>query len=165
MTSITRRRPGIPSDYGIAEDEAGMLDWSEVAATLSAAPILWVSTVTPDGAPHLVPIWGAFTSDVAYIEGGSMTRWARNLAGGDDRIHLGIDHRGMQVMVRGTAVHTEVEAGLQAAIADQYEAKYPYRPADNEFWGVAPTAVLAWKTDDLESFASTPTQFDFGAPA
>lgn len=165
MTSITRRRPGIPSDYGIAEDEAGMLEWNEVAATLSAAPIFWVSTVTPDGGSHLIPIWGAFIGDAAYIEGGKATRWARNLADGDGRIHIGVDHGGMQVMVRGTAVRTEVEAGLQAAIADEYEAKYPYRPAGNEFWTVAPNAILAWRTDDLEKFASTPTQFDFGGPA
>ncbi len=165
MTPIKRRRPGIPSEYGIAEDEAGMLEWNEVTATLSAAPIFWVSTVTPDGGPHLIPIWGAFTDDIAYIEGGKMTRWARNLDGGDGRIHISVDHGGMQVMVRGTAAGTEVDAGLQSAIADEYEAKYPYRPAGNEFWAVAPNAVLAWRTDDFEKFVSTPTQFDFGGSA
>jgi hypothetical protein len=165
VTSITRRRPGIPADYGIASGEAGMLHWDEVAAALSAAPIFWVSTVTLGGGPHLIPIWGAFTADAAFIEGGAATRWSRNLAGGDGRAHLGIDHAGMQVMVRGTAEQVRVAAELQRAIGDAYRAKYPYRPGGNEFWRVAPEQVLAWKTDTIEAFASTPTQFDFGGAA
>ena len=61
-----------------------------------------------------------------------------------------------------SAERVSVDAGVQAAIADGYEAKYPYRPTGADFWRVAPDHVLAWSTDELEAFASTPTQFDFG---
>ena len=48
----------------------------------------------------------------------------------DGRIHVGIDHEGMQVMVRGTAVSAVTVGGaIQTVIADEYEAKYPYRPS------------------------------------
>jgi hypothetical protein len=164
VSEICRRRPGIPIEYGIDTDDAGMLDWDDVAAALASAEVYWVSTVHPSGAPHLIPIWGAFTDAAAYIEGGDMTRWARNLAEGDGRVHIGADHDGMQVMVRGAAVQTTVSPETQAAIADGYEAKYPYRPSGADFWMVTPDNVLAWMTNDLEAFGSTPTQFDFGGP-
>jgi len=162
MIDVRRRRPGIPTEYGIDTDEAGMLDWDDVAAALASAEVYWVSTVHPSGGPHLIPIWGAFIGNAAYIEGGEMTRWARNITEGDGRVHIGADHAGMQLMVRGAASHTTVAPQTQTAIADAYEAKYPYRPTGTEFWKVTPASVLAWMTNDIEAFGSTPTQFDFG---
>ncbi len=162
MTPIARRRPGIPRAYGVAESDEGMLEWPVVAAAISGAPIYWVSTVSPGATPHLIPNWGAFVGDAAYIEGGDMTRWARNLTGGDGRVHIGVDHNGMQAMVRGIAGATDVDEATQTAIADNYDAKYPYRPTGNRFWRITPDHVLAWRTDTLEAFGTTPTQFDFG---
>jgi hypothetical protein len=71
----------------------------------------------------------------------------------------------MQVMVRGVARRTTVPPDVQQDVADAYEAKYPYRPAGDRFWQITPDRVLAWKTDTIEAFASTPTQFDLGGPA
>jgi hypothetical protein len=163
--TITRRRPGIPRSYGISEDEQGMLGWDAVTGALVAAPVYWVSTVRPDGLPHLIPIWGAWAEDAVFIEGGDETRWARNLTEGDGRVDVGVDSDGMQVMVRGVAAKVEVADDTQTAIADGYEAKYPYRPDKNHFWRIAPTSVLAWRVDPMEAFASTPTQFDFESPS
>lgn len=158
---IARRRPGIPASYGIARGDEGMLQWNEVSAALVAAPVYWVTTVTPGGGPHLIPIWGAWAQDAAFIEGGDDTRWARNLTAGDGRLHLGADHEGMQVIVRGTASAITIGGAMQTVIADGYEDKYPYRPTGTEFWRIAPRSVLAWRVDTVEAFASTPTQFDF----
>jgi hypothetical protein len=139
-----------------------MLDWSDVTATLENAPLFWISTVTPNGGPHLIPIWGAWVNEAAYIEGGDDTRWARNLAESDGRVHLGVDHGGTQVMVRGIATPVDLTADLQQAVADVYDAKYPYRPAGSRFTRISPSRVLAWRTDTVEAFASTPTQFNLG---
>ena len=164
MSTIARRRPAIPAEYGIAQDNVGLLTWSEVSTSLAAAPIYWIASVTPSARPHLIPIWGMFTGDRAYLEGGDMTRWARNLAG-DAHTQIGVDHAGMQIMVRGTAERITVAEDVRRAIADGYDAKYPYRPTGAEFWRVTPDHVLAWKTDTIEAFVSTPTQFDFGGLA
>jgi hypothetical protein len=157
---ITRRRPGIPADYGVSQAEEGMLEWGDVAAALQEASVFWIATTRPDGAPHLIPIWGAWVGTAGYIEGGPHTRWARNLVSGS-AVHLGVDHAGLQVMVRGGAAQEEVDATLQSAIADGYEAKYPYRPEGSDFWAIRPGTVLAWSTSSLESFGSTPTEFVF----
>jgi hypothetical protein len=160
MTHITRRRPRIPADYDIATGEEGMLEWPDVAASLAAAPIFWVATVTPGPAPHLIPIWGAWADDAAFIEGGN-TRWRRNLTEGDGATHVGVDHGGLQVMVRGTAAYTEVDSAVRQAIIECYGAKYPYRPEGTEFWRIEPRSVLAWKIDPLEAFSTSPTEFRF----
>jgi hypothetical protein len=159
---ITTCRPGIPESYGIETSDAGMLDWADVSGTLASSRLFWVSTVAPTGAPHLIPIWGAWVDDAAYIEGGDDTRWARNLAQGDGRVHLGVDHGGTQVIVRGTASQVDLPGDLQREVADAYDSRYPYRPEGTRFTRITPSQVLAWRTDTVEAFASTPTQFDFG---
>ena len=40
--------------------------------------IYWLATAGADGAPHLIPIWGAWVDGHWYVEGGP-TRWQRNL--------------------------------------------------------------------------------------
>jgi hypothetical protein len=162
---IIRRRPSIPASYDIATDEAGMLEWNDVAGAIASAPVYWVATTTPAGNPHLIPIWGAWVDDAAYIEGGDDTRWARNLAAGDGRIQIGIDHEGMQIMVRGTATKQTLDPATQQIVANCFAAKYPYRPTGAEFWTTTARTVLAWRTDDIDLFATTPTQFDLGGEA
>jgi len=137
-----------------------MLEWDDVAAAIAAASVFWVATTTPGQGPHLTPIWGGWVEATAYIEGGDDTRWARNLAAGDGRTQIGIDHEGMQIMVRGSARKMTLDPAAQRAVADCFEAKYPYRPSGSEFWVIPARAVLAWRTDDVELFATTPTQFD-----
>ncbi len=160
MGVIERRRPGIPADYGVATDTTGMLEWNDVAAALAAAPIFWVATVNPSSTPHLIPIWGAWVESSAYIEGGDMTRWSRNLAV-RPTVHIGVDHDATQIMVRGEGEQIEASHDLQTDIADCYAAKYPYRPAGTTYWEVRARRVLAWSTSDLESFGTTPTEFVF----
>ena len=157
---MIRQRPAIPSTYGIARGTEGMLEWGRVAGVLRDARIYWVSTTRADGTPHLIPIWGAWVDDAAYIEGGDETLWARNLAAGS-AVHVGIDHDGVQVMVRGRATKREVDSATQTSIADVYAAKHPYRPEGHAFWEIRPWTVLAWDTGTIDSFAATPTEFVF----
>jgi nitroimidazol reductase NimA-like FMN-containing flavoprotein (pyridoxamine 5'-phosphate oxidase superfamily) len=137
-----------------------MLEWVRVAAVLRNATIYWVATTRTDGAPHLIPIWGAWVDDTAYIEGGDETLWARNLAAGS-AVHVGVDGDGLQVMVRGRATKRDVDSATQTMIADVYAGKHPYRPEGHTFWEIRPSSVLAWDTATIDAFATTPTEFVF----
>jgi len=161
MTTPTRDRPDIPESYGIASAEEGMLDWHTVDAALAATSHYWVSTVSKDGDPHLIPIWGGWVRNRLHIEGGDDTRWFRNLTR-SPRVAVGADHQGMQIIVYGTASYGPV-AGFDD-VADNYEAKYPYRPEPKDQWVIAPSTVLAWVTATIDDFASTPTRFHFEEP-
>lgn len=158
---IRRDRPRFPTGYGIEAGPEGLLEWERVESALAGAIIYWMSTVLPDGDPHLVPIWGAWTATRLYVEGGDDTRWARNLAH-RPTLTVGVDHDHLQAMVSGQARSTIVSDDLHLRIADGYESKYPYRPRlGGRFWEVTPRRVLAWDTSDLNSFGSTPTRFSF----
>jgi len=72
-------RPHIP-EYGIPDDEAGLLPWHWAQERLDRALLYWVATTRPDRRPHSMPTWGAWVDDAFWFEGGLATRRARNLA-------------------------------------------------------------------------------------
>lgn len=158
MTEPRRDRPRIPESYGIADGIEGMLDWFTVEAALAATSHYWVSTVSANGEPHLIPIWGGWAQGRLHIEGGPDTLWYRNLVR-SPKVSVGADHQGMQVIVNGTASLGPVD-GFDF-VADNYDAKYPYRPEPKDMWIVSPAIVLAWVTATVDDFANTPTRFHF----
>jgi nitroimidazol reductase NimA-like FMN-containing flavoprotein (pyridoxamine 5'-phosphate oxidase superfamily) len=60
MTDPVGERPHMP-DYGVADD-AGWepLPWAWAAARLGPARNYWVVTVSGDGRPHALPVWGVW---------------------------------------------------------------------------------------------------------
>ena len=160
MAVIGTRRPRLPADYGFSTERKGMLDWDDVADTLAAAKIFWVSTMNADTTPHLIPIWGAWVEHAGYIEGSPETRWAINIAN-RPAVNIGVDKDNRQVMVRGTAQHVAVAGDTQQRIADNYASKYEYRPEGSEFWRINPDTVLAWDTSSIDELVHTPTAFEF----
>lgn len=160
MREPRRDRPQIPAGYGIAQTEEGMLDWPVVEGTLAATEAYWMATVRPDGSPHLTPIWGVWTGQRLYVEGGDDTRWARNLAHRPP-IAVGADHNRFQMTIRGRAATVTPDSDRFADIASGYAAKYPYRPEPHPFWEITPHTVLAWEMSTVDAFQTTPTRFSF----
>lgn len=150
-----RDRPEIPVSYGIETADEGMLDWEQVSAAINNTATYWISTVRANGEPHLIPNWGGWDGTKLHIEGGDDTLWARNLAR-SSAIRVGADHDGVQTIIHGTAVKGEAESF--DVVAANYTSKYPYTPADPDFWIITPKTVLAW---DISEFAKTPTRFRF----
>jgi hypothetical protein len=54
---VERSRPYVPG-YGVPASGRGMLSWDHVEERMTAARNYWLSTVRPDGRPHLSPVWG-----------------------------------------------------------------------------------------------------------
>jgi nitroimidazol reductase NimA-like FMN-containing flavoprotein (pyridoxamine 5'-phosphate oxidase superfamily) len=77
MTEPLADRPHVPG-YGVPESVDGILPWSWARERLERAIVYWLATTGADGAPHIIPIWGAWVGDRWYVEGGP-TRWQRNL--------------------------------------------------------------------------------------
>jgi nitroimidazol reductase NimA-like FMN-containing flavoprotein (pyridoxamine 5'-phosphate oxidase superfamily) len=100
--------------------------WAEGQAALEKAEIFWLSTVRPDGRPHVTPLLAAWYDGALYFCTGAEERKARNLEGnpnvalttGKNKLNKGLD-----VVVEGTAVRTTDEATLHA-VAHRYLAKY-----------------------------------------
>src|SRR2546425_791833 len=119
-------RPHIPG-FGIPESEDGILPWSWARERLERAIVYWLATAGSDGAPHLIPIWGAWVDDRWYVEGGS-TRWQRNLrANPKAAIHIEIGEE--CVMVEGP---TRELAAPQNPLAESILAGFAkYKAAAN----------------------------------
>ena len=75
----TAGRPDIPS-YGITKSKKGLLPWKWALDRLRKSRQYWIATTRPDGAPHVMPIWGVWLDDGFYFSTGKTSRKAKNLA-------------------------------------------------------------------------------------
>ena len=65
--------------YGTEESDDGLLPWSWAEEHLVASRDYWVTSVRPDGSPHVMPVWGAWVDDALWFSTGGQSRKARNL--------------------------------------------------------------------------------------
>jgi len=65
-------------------------DDRHTSGRLSAEPVIWLSTVTPDRRPHSVPVWFAWQDPVILIFSMPGTAKVRNLRG-TPSVHLALD--------------------------------------------------------------------------
>ena len=113
-------------DRRFSSEDARPTAWPEARERLEAAEIYWLSTVRPDGHPHVTPLISVWLDDALYFCTGPTEQKARNLqtnrhcvlTTGCNLIGEGID-----VVVEGDAMRQSDDAKLQR-IADAYVSKY-----------------------------------------
>lgn len=165
-----RERPeGPPPSYGVPVEGGTFIDWSTVIERLTIAEAYWLGTVTPDGRPHVVPIWGTLFDGELFIEtGAAKTMKNRNLRA-NPNVVVHLDGINDVVIVRGSIELTRPDDGFRRRLADAMYAKYhpgyPEYEPEPELWDdghvfrVAATSVLAWTT------MPTATRWRFDMPA
>src|SRR5574338_202738 len=82
MTQIKQpkcERPGITQTYGISRDPAGMMEWTWVEDQLTKSRNYWIASVTPDGKPHVAPVWGVWIDGALYFGSERESRKSKNL--------------------------------------------------------------------------------------
>jgi len=144
-------RPHVP-EYGIPTDLAGLLPWGWATERLTTARQYWLATAGPDGRPHVIPIWGAWTRRGMWFEGGLRTRYARNLDA-NPLVVVTLERERDVVILEGVATRiAEPDADLDAALVRAF-AKYiatdDYRvdPANwrvGGLWRVTPVTAFGW---------------------
>ncbi|MFE3451001.1 pyridoxamine 5'-phosphate oxidase family protein [Nonomuraea sp. NPDC059194] len=121
------KEPVTELDAQFSSDKATPTTWREARDLLEAAEIYWLSTVRPDGSPHVTPLIGIWHDGALHFCTGPDERKAKNLqsnprcvmtAGGANSLTKGLD-----VVVEGQAVLVHDEARLRR-LAEAYEAKY-----------------------------------------
>jgi len=118
--------PTVELDARYSSDGAVPVSWEEAAEQLQDAEIFWLSTVRPDGRPHVTPLIAVLLDGALHFCTGPDERKARNLeqnpncilTTGSNAIGEGLD-----VVVEGEAVQVTDEAPL-LRIADAYVSKY-----------------------------------------
>jgi general stress protein 26 len=108
-----------------SSDDATATPWAESRERLATAKVYWLSTVRPDGRPHVTPIAAIWLDDALYFTTGQTERKAKNLA---QNTHCVVTTGcnvldGLDVVLEGDAARVTEEARLQR-LADEYVAKY-----------------------------------------
>ena len=100
--------------------------WAEARQELETAEMFWVTTVRPDGRPHVTPLIAVWLDGALYFCTGPSERKAKNLMQNQNCIlTTGCNkrHEGLDIVMEGEAVRV-TEGALLQRVADAYEAKY-----------------------------------------
>ncbi|MFI9078688.1 pyridoxamine 5'-phosphate oxidase family protein [Streptomyces sioyaensis] len=166
----------LAADY--SSEGATATGWSAAVGGMTEADIFWLTTVRPDGRPHVTPLLAVWADDALHFCTGPGERKAKNLAanahcvlttstaGGND-LHAGLD-----VVVEGEAVRLQDEAALRR-LAELYVEKYGsdwhFDVRDGAFHGQGGRAlvfrvepVTAFGFGRGETYSQTRWRFDGG---
>ncbi len=117
-------RPMVPG-YEFAAKKTGLLPWKWAADRLKKSRQYWIATTRPDGAPHLMVIWGVWLEDGFWFSTGASSRKARNLAE-NPRCAIGTDNAGEAVILEGTVEPIDAQHAEFAMFAKAYQKKYAW---------------------------------------
>jgi PPOX class probable F420-dependent enzyme len=156
--------------YGVPEVPDGMLPWSFAEERLATSHDYWLATTRPDGRPHVMPVWGAWTGGRLWFSTDQASRKARNLLA-DPRCTVTTDNALEPVVLDGVAEPVTRRDAI-SAFADVLSRKYAdeWLPEvytvdffDGSVGGgatyrVTPTSVFAL---DANQFTTSPTRWEF----
>jgi nitroimidazol reductase NimA-like FMN-containing flavoprotein (pyridoxamine 5'-phosphate oxidase superfamily) len=110
--------------YGVPADDDGVLPWPWAEARLIRSRNFWVVTVSGQGRPHAMPVWGVWLADLERFAFSCSpgSRKARNIAE-NDHVVVAVDDTVETVSLEGvaaTATDDEADA-MVAAFVTKYE--------------------------------------------
>ena len=162
MDSPKITRPQFPKGY--ADNPASYVTWDWVAEQLTESKNYWLSSVRPNGHPHVVPRWGAFIANKLYYDGSPETRHARNILG-NPNVTLHLESGDQAIILEGMSQPAdkpdpEFANQLAAEIRRKY-SQHGYSPEPTQWdagglYIFTPRQCLAWTV-----FYENPTKFIF----
>ena len=123
---MTRTEPVAALDPRFSSPDATPTRWAEGSERLEQAEVYWLSTVRPDGRPHVTPLLSVWLGGALYFCTGPSERKAKNLVHNPHCvISTGCNalSEGLDLVVEGEAVRVTDDAKLRR-IAAAYESKY-----------------------------------------
>jgi len=118
--------PAIELAQRFSSPEATPRPWTDARTELARAEIYWLSTVRPDGRPHVTPLIAVWVGEPLYFCTGPDERKAKNLAENPGCVvttGCNAIGEGFDVVVEGSATLVH-DAALLQRVADAYVAKY-----------------------------------------
>src|SRR6476620_2085983 len=77
---MTEHTPTTDLHPGYSDPKATPTPWADAVAQLEQAEIFWLSTVRPDGRPHVTPLIALWLDDALHFCTGTDERKAQNIA-------------------------------------------------------------------------------------
>ncbi|CAL99707.1 hypothetical protein SACE_0358 [Saccharopolyspora erythraea NRRL 2338] len=125
-TAMAVEEPAARLDTRYSVEGAAPTSWARARQVLEDAEVYWLSTVRPDGRPHVTPLLAVWLDAALHFCTGPEERKARNL---ERNAHCVLTTgrnslwEGLDVVVEGDAVRVVDDARLRR-LADAYESKY-----------------------------------------
>lgn len=158
------------ADY--SSEGATATPWAAARTRLAQAEVYWLSTVRPDGRPHVTPVVAVWMDGALYFSAGPAERKAQNLTG---NAHCAVTTgcntlaEGVDLVIEGEAVRVHDEARLQR-VAERFDKKYgppfQFTVRDGGFYGAGGEALVfavkpakAFGFGKGESFSQTRWRF------
>ncbi|MFI1825491.1 pyridoxamine 5'-phosphate oxidase family protein [Streptomyces sp. NPDC020412] len=108
-----------------SDSDADATPWPTALRELHQARLFWLSTVRPDGRPHVTPLLAVWTGGALYFATGDQERKARNLHGNHHCVMTTgtnvLDGLDLTIEGRAELVRDPTE---RSTTADAYEGKY-----------------------------------------
>jgi hypothetical protein len=160
MAEPVADRPDMPEGYL----EAAPLPWRWAEEQLVDARNYWVTTIGPQGRPHVRPVWAVWLDDSVQFSTGA--RHGTNIAR-DQRVTVNLDSGDYCVIIEGTG-DAVTDESARRAFAAAYATKYDW-PMSLDFvdvlYVVRPRVVFGWIAEDIAPqstlFGATATRWRF----
>jgi len=123
---VTIEAPVTDLDSEFSSPGATALPWTDAEEQLQKADVFWLSTVPPEGRPHVVPLIAVWLNGSLYFATGDGERKARNLAKNRQvSITSGCNdlNKGLDIVVEGQTKAVTDDAKLRRVV-ETYVAKY-----------------------------------------
>ena len=166
-------RPHIPASYGFSSATRHTPpDWESIAEQLRASRNYWICSVSPDGYPHALPVWGVWVENHLYFVTKRASRKGRNLLS-NPRVAIHLESGDDCVILEG-AVDVVTDSAAIARADDAYAAKYqdaetgePFHLPDDPSGGnvvfvLRPRVAFTWME---HNFVSSSFRWTFAAAA
>jgi nitroimidazol reductase NimA-like FMN-containing flavoprotein (pyridoxamine 5'-phosphate oxidase superfamily) len=157
---VTKRaeEPAMALAGAFSSPNARPTPWADGEALLEDARIYWLTTVRPDGRPHVTPLFAVWLDGVLYFCTGAGERKAKNLTGNARcAVTTGCNAvEGLDVVVEGEATRVRDET-LLSRLAAAWKSKYDWD------WTVRDGGFHGAEGNVAQVFAVAPqTAFGFG---
>ncbi len=150
-------------DARYSEEKATASDWAEAVDHLQTAEIFWLSTVRPDGRPHVTPLIAVWQDGGLHFCTGPDERKAKNLRENPEVVlTTGANalNEGYDLVVEGRAAGVTDEMHLRAlarAYVEKYGADWTFDVRDGAFVGDGgPALVFRVEPRTAFGFAKSP---------
>jgi general stress protein 26 len=181
---MTTQTPSADLDKRFSSPDATAVPWQAAEKQLEKAEVYWLSTVRPEGRPHVTTLIAVWLDGALYFSTGENERKAKNLLQNKQvTVTTGCNTltEGLDIVVEGDAVMVRDDAKLQR-IADQTVLKYGdawrYTVRDGAFYHitgnvreedmsrilvfeVAPTTVFGFGKGSGDGAAFSQTRWQF----
>jgi nitroimidazol reductase NimA-like FMN-containing flavoprotein (pyridoxamine 5'-phosphate oxidase superfamily) len=150
---MTTTQPTTELDARYSSEGATATSWEDARRALEAAEVYWISTVHPEGRPHVTPLFAVWHDGAMHFCTGQDEVKRLNIAANPQcALITGTNSasEGLDIVYQGRAVRVTDTSTLQA-LADAWEAKYGpewrFEVGDGGFEGQGETTAWVFRIE------------------